>query len=493
MLGFNSPKLSINVDSQKLYTSGDNVCGSLQMESKKDVSINEIAVKLVGIAESKSTETESRYNQSTGNTEYITNTGGEQEILIDISEVLFPPPEVRKVSIAKELTVLAGIQHYDFNLTFPDGIVYANSTRHQKFREFGAPILRFPMLSTQKSTVPVTLPPSFSFFPPNGSARVSYFIKAGIKRKKRFDIITTIPIKFKPKYLSVSYSLDHIMMDENTPLPDLSVNHSYLKYKISKDKRKKEPSFFKRIFSARSIRLPFELAIEFFQHSNVQDPSLSKRLLFHQHNIEEFCNLSLLMPILEEALRDALSGDEKNKDPQAPLSLRIVELKIILWEHVNFIGIRPESRKRYHILASKKLDLTFQLSDFEKVHYNGYGLIDKVMEKQRPLVSPMEAFKLELPREIYSCKLDTDAQSFLVPNIKTDISLEIVLTALNESNHSMLINCSTPILLLPDTDRNPLCLEQDETLNFVSPPEYPPPDWDDSNASNRDEKYTMPS
>lgn len=488
MLTYN-PSLTFEIEPQRYYTPGSSVKGTLFLDTKKDVSVKDIGIKLVGLATSWNAVTDPRINPATGRTELITETGKEEEFILNESTVVFPPPEVKAVSKAEDLTILEGRHLYPFELCFPEGVVFANSTPKENLWDPLRNRQYYGFLGGYSGgTFPVTLPPSFEFNG-YGSATVSYILMARLTRNKASNVFAKVYLRYKPTSLFLKYSLDHILVNKKDTLPDLASGHAELKYKITKAKRRSQKGIFKRLFDPRTVKVPFELQIDFSRSQNhMEHPISSGRVIQQQHNLNEYVTVSLLIPFSHTSLQDVLIGQSNSKETLGPLEFKITKIAVDLLEVVKYLGIKIEEGSQRKRVAEKNVNLAFELSDFEEVYYSDGSLLDKVSDDQKTLISPNKAFKLDLPKEIFEISLNSDVQSFVTSNIKNNVNLEITLSIANESNNTMNINCSTPIIMMPNDPAHPhgLLLEENAKASLDSPPpEYPPPTWEESEKVSR--------
>lgn len=145
------------------------------------------------------------------------------------------------------------------------------------------------------------------------------------------------------------------------------------------------------------------------------------------------------------------------------------ELTLSIIQNITYQGIHTQTKLKQVLIGQRSLNSEFEFADFEVVEGQwSQTLINKVKQEHLHLTESDKAYMLELPQELLSIELTTEAQSFDAPNIQCDLVLKIdfVISTSEESPNLTTLSCQCPILLLPSRNRR--------THDVLNPPPMPP-------------------
>lgn len=458
-----SYEFKIKLDSPgKQFRPGDAVTGKVDLQVIKSITVRDINVTLRGVAESANYTYVTNYNAVTRRHERRKMTNSITYHFFAYGVKVFPPPNLQQHGLAGEYTLAEGQYSYPFELSFPSGPVEAKSSSHFDVSRtyMSTPLMFMPPWANRgsgsASSMTISLPPAFRMYRDyDDHAIVDYVLEAHADRKGflKSDFSDKQLLRFSPNLDSVMFSFAPITQN-GVFIPNYFQGASRLKFEIGKSKRHEGKSFFKRVFSSRSLKVPFEIVGEFKQRNAVLYPQGQTSRVLHQgDNLADVLDLRIYTPFSKDALQRILIGEEgKKSGPVAPLSnLLIKEISVTLGRDIYYQGIEEQRTKNEVSVGKQAFKNEFELSDFEEVDYRGSDIFLKIKQDYAEHYQSGKAYMLEIPPQMYAFLLSCDAQSFSAPNILCDVLLKLnfLLTTTEENPSMARIICETPIVFLP--------------------------------------------
>lgn len=465
---------------KKCFGPGDRVTGNVDLEIAKSMTIKEIVVLIRGVAESANYQYVSQWNPMTRRHERRKISKTIRYDLFSYAVKVFPPPNLQQFGMAEEYTMAEGHYNYPFELKFPDGPVEARTTSHADVSNsyMDASYMLLPSMGqTRLNSSGVTtlaLPPAFDLYKDyDDHATVRYTVEAFADRKgfMKSDLGCVERLRFSPPLDSVMCSFSQLLGMDGF-IPNFDGTSSKLSFLIDKSKRREGKSFFKKMFASRSLKVPFEAVLEFKESNAAQYPQGQTSRVLHQGDIlADVVRIKLITPFSRDALQLILLHEEgKKSEPVALSRLIFKEISLSFTQIINYQGIEEMQSRRDVQVEKRGYKNEFEFSDFEEVPHWSLGLLKHVKQEHSQFVESGKAYMFEVPPEMLSIPLKTDAQSFTAPNIRCDIRLKvnIVLTTTDPTPEVCRLICDTPILLLPPRASG-------GTSVAYAPPSVPPP------------------
>ncbi|KAM3122050.1 hypothetical protein CJJ07_005068 [Candidozyma auris] len=471
-------KIALNHPNRQ-FRPGEAVTGNVVLKVEKSMTVKEIYVELSGELESCNYKYMHQYNYTTKRHESRRISNTIKYDLFRYGVKVFPPPNIQQFGSAGDYTLAEGSYTYPFELEFPEGPVEART--YSQF-EVGNSYMSTPLMfippqlaSGSSGSTLMSLPPSFSMYTDDDNhAYVNYVVEATVDRKGflKSDFGCRKALNFAPHLEQVMFSLGPLM-DRNSFMNNFGMGNSTLRIEISKNKRREGKSFFKKVFSSRHLKVPFELVVEFKQSNAVQYPRGQTCRVLHQNdNLADVVNLRLYTPFSKDALQQILIGEVTKKGESANSLCNVVikELAVSLAQDIRYQGVEEQRCRRDVRVGTKSYKHEFDFSDFEQVEYWGASLYQNVKQEHASFAESGKAYMLEIPPEMLSMPLNSVVQSFTAPNISCDVYLKLsmVLATTEETQNRTRIFLDTPIAFLPSRNAN-------YTSMTVEPPAGPPP------------------
>lgn len=432
-------EFTIELDHQKVYTSGDIVSGRVHLAVDEKVDLSAIDVTLFGYSKSR--------NKVHSGQGYVTKQ--EKHLLFKEETTLFPPPDIQAVSKTESYTLTEGSYSYNFTFTFPGKEHKADCKVDKKFFHSHG-------YTKKEHLDSVALAPTYfnktSF---DNYCKIEYYLEAVVRNPSifRFNSKATKDLMFHPANQDMTYSVNHIM-DKKSILEDYEICEKKLKY--ASDGKLKEDGFFNRLFLSEGTIVPLSLDVEFKE--GVETPvGPSKRVVKTNGHISDFIQVSLWTPSIGQ------SRESKKEGENGRLTLRISSIKIKLILRVRYYAVKHSRRTNKYVLLDKALDNEISLSDFEPVEDNS-----------RSGVKGM--FKFELDPLWYDCDVTDVGQSFITCNVKRDFELQVALGVASSEDitNEVVLKAVGPIIL-----------QKLEDVELNRPDGYgnPPPEYGDEKNS----------
>ncbi|PIS51012.1 hypothetical protein CJI97_004553 [Candidozyma auris] len=465
--------LLIHIDNPQLYTTGSTVrgCAELVVEDKLDLECLE--VELLGLAKSR--------NHTYVNGSYTA--GEEKHRLLQITTMVFPPPDVQDVTTSKNYTLTSGRYKYPFEFVFPGKehvakCVTDKKTFHSKY-----------YLKKDKRDHATLVG---SFYQEESSEDyfvIQYSIKGRVKTPSlfKFNIKQSVPIYFAPRNSEIFFSLLHLCDRSKNLLSD--ENHACQRVKYGIDSEVKESkSFLKKLLSSNSVRVPFELNVRFKETSPIEtEKGITNRVLEAGNRLSKHVDLDLSTSFSYSNLMDALGMNRSDKKGIAhPPAIKLTHIKVKLISKVRFLGATETYSTLKFDLLNQPLDLQINLSDFEKVDYNGPHLVNYSPSKYADKLDKRVCYRLSLDPSWWDCYVNDIGQSFLTCNIRKNVELYIRLTIACADNpeKEIKIKNTAPIVFHRQEGSNEPSYHEEEQL----PPYMPAPAVHDDDSKSSDTK-----
>lgn len=430
-------QLTIELDHQKVYTTGDIVSGKVHLKVDEKIDLSSIDVTLWGISKS-------RNNVKTGQG-YVTKL--EKHVLLKVSAIVFPPPDILAVSTTQSYTLTEGSYTYNFAFTFP-GKDHTPHCKEEKlfFHSHGY---------TKKEPIDnASLAPTYFLRKAfDDYCRIQYFVEAKVVNPSFFKFNTKeqSELIFYPSNADMSFSVNHIM-DKKQILQDHDLCSKELKY--SADGRMKVEGFFERLFQSERTQLPMNFLVE-FKGALQTHAGPTKRLVRADTSVGNYIQISLQTPIR------GFSSFSKSDEGSGNFKIRISSIKIKLILKVRYFAVRTTRKTHKYLLLDKPLDNEISLSDFEPASGNdAKGL-----------------YKFDLDPSWYECNVPDHGQSFVTCNVKRNFELHVSLgiASPEDINSEVIFKALCPIILQ----------KREDILDTDRPPGYgnPPPEYGDEKNS----------
>lgn len=198
-----SVRVKVTLDHEGPFSNLMYVTGAVNMKVLKDISIENVQIKLEGISQTKVTR------------EYFTKNGKRRreilnethELLYDVS-TLFPPDNVKNISNSNNFTLVPGDYDYNFAFQLPLWAQCSNphSFEGSNFLQSSEERTRYNSHTSRTNGTKLShklnpLPPSMSvsYDDTNCGASIKYFLKVTVRRASKFSLNTreVIPLRFR--------------------------------------------------------------------------------------------------------------------------------------------------------------------------------------------------------------------------------------------------------------------------------------------------------
>lgn len=450
--------LKLEIDHDKVYTTGDIVSGKVHLTVDDKVDLTSIDVTLYG-------QSRSRNKVHTGQG-YVTKL--EKHTLLELVNTVFPPPDIQSISTKGQYTLTEGEYTYPFAFTFPDKSHEADCKVEKKFFHSRG-------FTRRENIESVALAPTYSYkWSFDEYCRVEYSVNVAIHNPSFFKFDTKVSeiIKFYPQNEDLTFSTKHLL-DKWALKPDFDSCVKDLKY--LPDGTMKVEGFFTRLFSSSGIELPMELMVNFIGDEVDTPEGKTKRVIKSNNKLSRYVHLSLQTPISGGTLRD-LAGDNnvaKGDRPSDSFKIRISGVKVKLLLRIRYLAVKQSRKTHKYELLNKALDNEVSFTDFEPVP----------QEKGSSILRKKELYKLDLDPSWFDCDITDVGQSFVTCNIKRDFHLEIsvMIAASEDLSNELKLKVECPIVL-----QKGFASELDDET------EKPPPGYGVAPPEYGDEKNSEP-
>ncbi|KAL6026479.1 hypothetical protein ACI3LY_001063 [Candidozyma auris] len=392
--------LRIELDHDKVYTTGDIVSGKVHLTVDEKVDLTSIEISLYG-------ESRSRNRVHSGQL-YMTKL--EKHTLLELVSTVFPPPEIQSISSNDQYTLTEGEYTYPFAFTFPNKGHDADCKVEKRFFHSRG--------YTRRDDIKhVSLAPTYSYkWSFDEYCRVEYSVSVTVHNPSFFKFDTKVSeiIKFYPQNEDLTFSSKHLL-DNGQLKPDFDSCTKDLKY--LPDGTMKVEGFFTKLFSPSGMELPLELKVSFIGDEVDTPEGTTKRVVKSNDNLSNYIRLSLQTPISGRVLREVAGDDNvpKGESPRDSFKIRISGVKVRLLSRIRYLSVKTSRKTHKYDLLDKALDNEVSFCDFEPV----------AQEKCSSRLTKKELYGLDLDPEWFDCNIADKGQSFVTCNIKRDFHIEI--------------------------------------------------------------------
>lgn len=424
--------LAIKINSDGVYTNGDEVKGTVFMQVKEGVETKGVTIELFGKAYSRNW-------QATGQGYY---SWGYKHKLILKTQVLFPPKEVADLSSASQFTLAPGHYGYDFHFRFPEEYYQCLCKARKSTFHYGG-YTRYGPLGV------VLLPPSFSYKEGmDNYCNVQYELIARIhKPVMKFDVKESILLQFCPRNDCMSFSYRQLC--ERKHELKLDKESKMKKVKFSLDDSDQPTSLLLRIVNRNKKVVPMSFMVEFLP-GNQRPTELGNcsRFICPSAKLSRFIELSILVHTSAKELQQAFSNENKKTDTSSrewKVLLSHIKIKLVL--NLRWIGATETRLHEKFLILDKPLAREFSVDHFD---------------------SSNEGLSLPLDPELWDCSIpDITGLSFYTCNIRRDFRLHVTVTLssweLPDKETTIKVQC--PIVLINPESPTP-------AYTTIAPPEY---------------------
>lgn len=414
----------IELDDDKVYTTGDTVSGRVCFNVKERLDLNSIDVTFLGQSKSR--------NAVHAGQGYVTKL--EKHTLIEARTVVFPPPDILSLRSSDTLTITEGSYTYPFGFVIPD-------KRHKAKCQVDMSFFHSRGYPKKEPRDEVSLAPTYeNKVAIDNYCRVQYTIVAAIRSpsKFKFDTKVTKEIKFYPCNDDMTYLLNYLL-EGGAPLQDADAAVKELRYL---DNGSMEvDSFFRKMFVSDGIRVPMELGVSFIGPPLITAIGDTRRAIQSGCKLSQFVRVSLQTPMSSLSWRDivGLGTLQKGDEIKDSCKVRLSSLKIKLVLHIRYFAVKTSRRKTKYTLVDKALDNEIELSSFERIP------VDETRQKSKK----SEMYKFELDPSWYDCEITDVGQSFMTCNIKRNFSLQVSvgIASTQDITKEVVFKSESPIIL----------------------------------------------
>lgn len=381
------------------FTTYDTIKGKVTLEILSSLSLQEILVKLKGAAASEAQVTISVPRYSGSNSR---KTVHDLHNVLYESRIVFPPPDVRKISTSEEFTLPEGIHTFPFEFKIPLFNSCLNECGGQSSQVF-----MDPNLCSQHKVC--YLPPSLPRIPLRGL--IDYYVKATCRRSSRVkaNLRAIHSFNFLPLNMDSMQRVMDSSFWSNNPLKVNSKDFVIEKRLIAEPEEPtaRRKGFFLKLFSSNDTEkklLQLEFEVRFLEPAVLIPGHLPAFSLF------------LISWVDPATYTDA--GESNGLGV-----IYMQKLKVLLWDSKNFFvphdgGHASSSTKHISVLMNKrlpniKLDLCRAVPQPDPPEVGG--------------AKPIRKWELEIPRSVFE---DCIVPPNLLPtidicNIRSSHALEI--------------------------------------------------------------------
>lgn len=427
-------ELRIEIENPQLYTTGDTVRGQVQLTVPDLLDLEYLDVELFGMAKSK--------NHTYVNGQYYTGT--EKHKLLQLTLRVFPPPDVQESLSSKKFTLTVGTYTYPFAFTFPDKQHTAQCVQDKK---------TFHSKYYLKKEMREQLALAGSFFHQEENNKddycmVYYSVDAKISTPIfHFNIKDSVPIYFMPKNSEIFYSLLHLCDKKRNLLEDSDRTYQKIKFGIDDDMRMKK-SALHRFFSPNSVKVPFELQVNFKNVSPLDtEKGSTNRVLEGGRRLSSIIDLNLSTSFSHDNLLDVLGGNKKKGSVGAPV-VRITHIKVKVNQLLRYLGATERRLEQKFEILNQDLDVEVPLSDFERTDDSESELFERSPSKFQEKVDKRVSYRLNLDPSWWDCYVNDIGQSFLTCGMRKNVSLYIRVTLASKDNPEKIfkIKSTSPVI-----------------------------------------------